>query len=130
MTLASLSQHPGEHCRSYGREKHAFPYGLSFRPRRAGGHARSMRRDPAAAVMRRGSAALHRQGRLIEIELLELVALGLVIGSLAQIDEPAPLGRARSMRLASRQRRFVRFREGHQALTSYSSWSTTFPVRV
>jgi len=25
MTLASLSQHPGEHCRSYGREKHAFP---------------------------------------------------------------------------------------------------------
>src|SRR5215213_5533974 len=39
-------------------------------------------------------------------------------------------GLARSMRLASRQRRFVRLREGHQALTSSSSWSTTFPVRV
>src|SRR3954447_3004988 len=51
-----------------------------------------MRRDPAAAVMRRGSAALHRQGRLIEIELLELVALSLVIGSLAEIDEWAQLG--------------------------------------
>src|SRR6476620_297328 len=92
MTLASLSQHPGEHCRSYGREKHALPASLPFRRRRAGGPGRSRRRDPAAAVMRRGSAALHRQGRLIEIELLELVALSLVIGSLAEIDERAQLG--------------------------------------
>src|SRR5215207_6274242 len=73
-----------------------------------------------AVAVRRRSAIVLWHGCLVEFEFLQLIARGVVIGLGAEINERAQLRPGEIQRLASRHRRFVRFR-GHAAFTSSSS---------